>query len=280
MRQIFLDAVRLPHRLPKVPARLPVGEVLAAVTDARLTLGGSTILDGAALEVRAGEVRALVGPNGAGKSTLLSVLTGDRVPSRGHVTVHGAPLSSWSTADLALRRAVLAQDVSVSFPFTVREVVEMGRAPWRATPFEADDDVIIDESLAATDVSHLRARSFTSLSGGERARAALSRVLAQRTQLLLLDEPTAALDLKHQELVLTLARDHARAGGAVVVVVHDIGLAAAYADQVTVLAQGRVVGDGSPRDVLTSTLLSDVYEHPVEVLEHPGGGAPIILPLR
>lgn len=280
MRQMFLDAVRLPHRRPSVPGQLPVGATLAAVTDARLTLGGSTILDGADLEVRAGEVRALVGPNGAGKSTLLSVLTGDRAPSRGHVTVHGAPLSSWSTADLALRRAVLTQDVTVSFPFTVREVVEMGRAPWRGTAFEEDDDAIVDDALAATDVAHLQARSFTTLSGGERARAALSRVLAQRTQLLLLDEPTAALDLRHQELVLTLAREHAQAGGAVVVVVHDIGLAAAYADQVTILAGGRVVGDGPPGTVLTADLLSDVYEHPVEVIEHPDGGAPIILPRR
>lgn len=277
---MFLDAVRLPHRRPSVPGQLPVGATLAAVTDARLTLGGSTILDGADLEVRAGEVRALVGPNGAGKSTLLSVLTGDRAPSRGHVTVHGAPLSSWSTADLALRRAVLTQDVTVSFPFTVREVVEMGRAPWRGTAFEEDDDAIVDDALAATDVAHLQARSFTTLSGGERARAALSRVLAQRTQLLLLDEPTAALDLRHQELVLTLAREHAQAGGAVVVVVHDIGLAAAYADQVTILAGGRVLGDGPPGTVLTADLLSDVYEHPVEVIEHPDGGAPIILPRR
>ena len=107
-----------------------------------------------------------------------------------------------------------------------------------------------------------------------------SQVLAQRTQLLLLDEPTAALDLRHQELVLTLARTHARAGGAVVVVVHDIGLAAAYADQVTILAGGRVVGDGVPGEILTPELLSAVYEHPVEVLEHPRGGAPIILPRR
>ncbi|PFG37045.1 iron complex transport system ATP-binding protein [Flavimobilis soli] len=276
----LLDTVRLRPRRPRMPERLPVGSVLAEVHDAHLTLGGSTILDGASLEVRAGEVRALVGPNGAGKSTLLGVLTGDRKPSSGHVTVHGAPLSSWSTTDLALRRAVLTQDVAVSFPFTVREVVEMGRSPWRATPLEEDDDAIIAESLEATDVAHLAGRSFTTLSGGERARAALARVLAQRTQLLLLDEPTAALDLRHQELVLSLAREHARAGGAVVVVVHDIGLAAAYADQVTVLAGGRVVGDGVPGDVLTPELLTEVYEHPVEVLEHPGGGAPIILPRR
>ena len=109
---------------------------------------------------------------------------------------------------------------------------------------------------------------------------ALARIIAQRTGLLMLDEPTAALDVRHQEQVLGLARDHARAGGAVIVVVHDISLAAAYADQVTILAGGRVVGDGPPREVLTPALLSEVYHYPVEVLAHPGGGAPIILPKR
>lgn len=263
-----------------LPGRTDVGGIVTSAHDVRLELGGNPVLTGASLDVRAGEVRALVGPNGAGKSTLLSVLTGDRTPSSGRVVVDGRDLTTWTTRELALRRAVLTQDVTVSFPFTVREVVEMGRSPWRGTPAEVEDDDAVATSLAATDVAHLADRRFTTLSGGERARAALARVLAQRTQLLLLDEPTAALDLRHQEIVLTLAREHARAGGAIVVVVHDIGLAAAYADQVTVLARGHVVGDGPARDVLTSALLSDVYEHPVEVLEHPGGGAPIILPRR
>ena len=274
------SSLRRRPRHPRVPERLAAGEVLARAAGAHVTLGAQPVLVGADLEVRAGEVRALVGPNGAGKSTLLGVLTGDRRPTSGEVTVHGRPLTAWSATELALRRAVLTQDVAVAFPFTVREVVEMGRSPWRGTALEEDDDAIVAEALRATDVAHLASRTFTTLSGGERARAALSRVLAQRTQLLLLDEPTAALDLRHQELVLALAREHAAAGGAVVVVVHDIGLAAAYADQVTVLARGRVVGDGRPEDVLTAELLTAVYEHPVEVLAHPGGGAPIILPRR
>lgn len=232
------------------------------------------------VEVRAGEVRALIGPNGAGKSSLLSVLTGDLAPARGEVSASGSPLGAWTTTELALRRAVMTQDVMLSFPFTVREVVAMGRSPWRGTPLEDDDENIVDESLAATDVTHLAVRTFPTLSGGERARVALARVLAQRTQLLMLDEPTAALDLRHQEMVLALARAHARAGGAVVVVVHDISLAAAYADQVTVVARGSILGDGPPSDVLTEALLSAVYEHPVDVLDHPRGGAPIVVPRR
>lgn len=267
------------RRRARLPERADAGTVLAAARGVDLARGGVQVLHDVSVEVRAGEVRALIGPNGAGKSSLLGVLTGDLEPSRGTVEAAGAPLASWSTTELALRRAVMTQDVTLSFPFLVHEVVAMGRSPWRGTA-AADDDEVVAASMAATDVTHLAGRAFPTLSGGERARVALARVLAQRAQLLMLDEPTAALDLRHQEMVLALARDHARAGGAVVVVVHDIGLAAAYADRVTIVADGRVAGDGTPDEVLTAERLSAVYEHPVEVLPHPRGGAPIILPRR
>lgn len=272
-----MSAFRRPARLP-VPA--PAGSVLAAARGVDLARGGAQVLHDVSVEVRAGEVRALIGPNGAGKSSLLGVLTGDLVPARGTVEASGAPLGSWTTTELALRRAVMTQDVTLSFPFLVHEVVAMGRSPWRGTALEDDDEQVVAASLAATDVTHLAGRAFPTLSGGERARVALARVLAQRAQLLMLDEPTAALDLRHQEMVLALAREHARAGGAVVVVVHDVGLAAAYADRVTIVAGGRVTGDGTPEEVLTDGLLSEVYEHPVEVLPHPRGGTPIIVPRR
>lgn len=267
------------RRRARLPGRADAGTVLAAARGVDLARGGVQVLHDVSVEVRAGEVRALIGPNGAGKSSLLGVLTGDLEPSRGTVEAAGAPLASWSTTELALRRAVMTQDVTLSFPFLVHEVVAMGRSPWRGTA-AADDDEVVAASMAATDVTHLAGRAFPTLSGGERARVALARVLAQRAQLLMLDEPTAALDLRHQEMVLALARDHARAGGAVVVVVHDIGLAAVYADRVTIVADGRVAGDGTPDEVLTAERLSAVYEHPVEVLPHPRGGAPIILPRR
>ncbi|MBD5785891.1 heme ABC transporter ATP-binding protein [Cellulosimicrobium terreum] len=273
-------AVTGARRRSRPPSPVPPGEVVTAAHDVALTLGGAPILRDVSVDVRAGEVRALLGPNGAGKSSLLAVLTGDLTTDAGDVVVHGRPLGGWTPTELAMRRAVLLQQVSLSFPFTAVDVVRMGRSPWRGTPFEDDDDAAVAEALAATDVEHLAERHFTSLSGGEKARVALSRVLAQRTTLLMLDEPTAALDLKHQELVLQLARAHAAAGGAVVVVVHDLSLAAAYADQVTLLSGGRVVADGAPRDVLTAALLSEVYDYPVEVVEHPGGGAPIVLPRR
>lgn len=268
------------RRGPRLPVPSAPGAVVAQVRGAHLTRGGAEVLRGVDLEVRAGEVRALLGPNGAGKSSLLGVLTGDLPVAAGTVEIDGHELAHWSTTELALRRAVLLQSVGVSFPFTVAEVVRMGRAPWRGTPLEDDDDDAVAEGLAATDVTHLAGRHFTELSGGERARAALARVLAQRAGVLLLDEPTAALDLRHQELVLQLARRRAQAGGAVVVVVHDLGLAAAYADRVTVLSSGRVVADGTPDEALTPELLSGVYEYPVDVFAHPRTGRQVILPVR
>lgn len=276
----LLNVITGHRHAERLPAPIAIGETSVEARGIDVGLGGTQILHGVDLTVRAGEVRALIGPNGAGKSTLLGVLTGDHAPDAGTVTIAGRALSQWRAGEIAMRRAVMTQDISLSFPFTVREVVAMGRSPWRGTRFEDDDDSIIDEALAATDVNDLGARQFTTLSGGERARVALARILAQRTHLLMLDEPTAALDLRHQEQVLGIAREHARSGGSVIVVVHDVGLAAAYADRVTILARGRVVGDGTPHEVLTPDLLSSVYEYPIEVLPHPGGGAPIILPRR
>lgn len=267
------------RRPVRLPAPATPGAVSVAVRGVDLSLGGAPVLRGVDLTVRAGEIRALIGPNGAGKSSLLGVVTGDRRPDAGQVELDGRPADDWRPDELAMRRAVLTQEIMLSFPFTVREVVQMGRSPWRGTPFEEDDDAVVAAALESTEVTHLAERQFTTLSGGERARVALSRVLAQRTHVLMLDEPTAALDLRHQELVLQHARAHARAGGAVVVVVHDVSLASAYADAVTVLDAGCVVGDGPPAQVLTSELLSAVYDYPVDVLPGPGG-TPLIVPRR
>jgi iron complex transport system ATP-binding protein len=246
----------------------------------RVDLGGTPIVRGADLEVRPGELVALLGPNGAGKSTLLGALAGDHRLVGGDVRLAGRDLAAWRGVELARHRAVLLQRVEVSFPFTARQVVAMGRAPWAGTPAEDDDDRVVTEAMAACDVGHLAERTFPTLSGGERARVALARVLAQSTGVLLLDEPTAALDLGHQELVLSRARRHADDGGAVLVVLHDLTLAAAWADRVVLMAGGRVVADGPPAAVFTGALLSEVYAHQVEVIAHPRTGAPMVLPVR
>ncbi|MBM7464364.1 heme ABC transporter ATP-binding protein [Microbacterium dextranolyticum] len=232
------------------------------------------------LVVRSGEVHALVGPNGAGKSTLFGVLAGDVVPSTGSVSLDGHELSGIRPIELARRRAVLLQEHRVTFPFTVAEVVRMGRAPWARTPAEGDDDIAVADALAATDLTGLAHRTLPSLSGGERARAALARVLAQNVDVLLLDEPTAALDLRHQEDVLRLARDRARSGAAVAVVLHDLNAALGFADRVTLLAQGRVVASGPPHEVLTADAVAEVYGQQVDVFPHPRTGAPVLVPRR
>jgi iron complex transport system ATP-binding protein len=237
------------------------------------------VLHGVDVTVRAGEVLALVGPNGAGKSTLLGALAADIPAADGVVRILGRPATEWSAPDLALRRAVLPQSASLSFPFTVEDVVRMGRAPWAATAPD-DDDRAVAEAMAQTEVTAFAPRLFSALSGGERARVALARVLAQRAPLLLLDEPTAALDLKHQELVLRVCRERAAAGDAVVVVLHDLGLAAAYAHRVAILRAGRVAADGPPEEVFGDQLLSEVYDQPVEVLPHPRTGALLVTPVR
>jgi iron complex transport system ATP-binding protein len=257
------------------------GQVALSCRGVTVSYGAHDVLRDVDLDLRSGEVLALVGPNGAGKSTLVSVLSGDLHPDEGEVLIDGAPLASWSTVELAMRRAVLLQQVSMSFPFTVLQAVRMGRAPWQAAALDdADDERIVAEAMARTDVLQFAERVYMSLSGGERARAALARVLAQDTHVLLLDEPTAALDIRHQEQVLGLAGQLATRGRAVAVVMHDLGLAAAHADRVVVLSGGHVRAEGPPEQVLTSELLSEVYECPIEVVRHPRTDQLLVVPLR
>lgn len=226
------------------------------------------------LSAAGGEIVALVGPNGAGKSTLLRVLAGDSPPTVGRVLIDGRPIGTYRPRDLARRRAVLPQQTVLPFAFTVREVVEMGRFARR----DEEDPEAIGRALAATEASHLADQVFSTLSLGEQARVSLARVLAQEAPILLLDEPTAALDLRHQGIIMDLARRMAHAGGISVVVLHDLNLAATWADRIVLIADGSVVADGPPIEVLTGDLLSRVYACPVSVVSHPVHGGPLILP--
>ncbi|ROP74904.1 heme ABC transporter ATP-binding protein [Curtobacterium sp. PhB115] len=244
-----------------------------------VVIGGRPLLADVDLTVRAGEVLALVGPNGAGKSTLLRAIAGD-VAHTGTVAIEGVPAGTEPLVATARRRAVLEQDTAVAFGFRVGEVVRMGRAPWRGTPLADDDDTVVARVLDQVELADRIDQTFPSLSGGERARASFARVLAQSTPVLLLDEPTAALDLRHQEAVLAVARAHAQAGGAVVVVLHDLSLAGAYADRVAMLAGGRIVAVGTPTDVLTADRIGAVYRHPVTVVPDPNTGTPVVVPSR
>ncbi|MFB9644620.1 heme ABC transporter ATP-binding protein [Microbacterium terregens] len=251
-----------------------------AVHGVGYAVGDARILEDVTLRIRYGRLLALVGPNGAGKSSLLGVLTGDRRATAGRVLLDDRPLADWAPRRLSRMRAVLTQSNQVAFSFTAREVVEMGRAPWIGTDRAGADAAIIALSLAQADVARLAGRTYPSLSGGEKARVSLARVLAQDTPIVLLDEPTAALDLRHQEDVLRIARDLARAGRAVVVVLHDLSLAGAYADDIAMMHHGRIVAHGSPEAVLTEQRVAAVYDTPVRVLRDPDTGRPIVLPRR
>lgn len=236
------------------------------VTNVSVSISGKKLLDNVTFRARPGEVTGLIGPNGAGKSTMLAVLSGDLEHQSGTVSVMGLDPASSSKKELARARAVMLQDVGVSFEFLVRDVVAMGRRPWEGTDRETLDDRIIDSALAAADATHLAGRDVITLSGGERARVALARVLAQQTPVIMLDEPTAALDIKHQEQVLGLVRSLAQqAHVAVIVVLHDLNAAAAYCDHIVCLAGGKVAAAGSVAEVYTDTTLSDIYGWPISV---------------
>jgi len=239
---------------------------------------GRAILDDVDLDVRAGEIVALVGPNGAGKSTLLGVVAGDISPTSGRITLDGRDLGDYHARELARHRGVQLQKQGLAFGFRVREVVQMGRSPWHRTDREDDDDRVVAASMERADVQTMADRLFPTLSGGEQARTSFARLLAQETPILMLDEPTAALDIRHQEALLRVAREIAADGAAVVIVLHDLSLAAAYADRICVLSHGRLRADGPPREVLTAELLTEVYAHPVEVIDH--AGSLLVVPVR
>lgn len=258
------------------PGDIP--STVASVSDIVVERGGNLVLNGIDLDVQAGEVLSLVGPNGAGKSTLLAALSGDVAPESGYIELYEAPLRTWSALDIARRQAVLPQAHSVSFPFTVADIVDMGRNPWAGTPAEDRDDELVETAIERCDISHKRQQTFNTLSGGEKARVMLARIIAQDTGLVLLDEPTAALDLRHQEMVGRLVREMADGGRGVLMVVHDLNFAAAYSDQIALLSHGRIESCGAAEDVLTSESIGSVYEQDVVVTTH--GGYPVVLPQR
>jgi iron complex transport system ATP-binding protein len=240
---------------------------------ASCVVGGATLLQSASVRFQAGQFAAILGPNGAGKSTLLSLLCGQRHPSQGRILLQGQALASYPVQALARRRALLPQDLSVAFDYTVQDVVELGRYPHRQQPSPAEAD-IVQRAMQATGVSNLAQRVLNTLSGGERARAQLARVLAQiwepvpgQSRWLLLDEPTAALDVHHQHAVLRLARSWAHSQGVgVVAVLHDLNLALRYADQAVLLQAGRIQADGPPLQVLDPDTVRRIWQvdvHPV-----------------
>jgi iron complex transport system ATP-binding protein len=249
-------------------------------------IGRATLLDGVDLSVAPGRFTAVLGPNGAGKSTLLRCLAGERSPSSGAVSLDDAPLSTWDLVALARRRAVLPQQVTLDFPLTGREVVTLGRAPHRGVADAAADRRAIAAALDAADAADLADRSYPTLSGGEQQRIQFARVLAQISggsttapSYLLLDEPTASLDLAHQSAILRVARGLADAGTGVLAILHDLNQAARFADEVVLLRRGRVFAVGPPAEVLTAATVEAVFGCAVEIIPNPHSDRPFLVPI-
>jgi iron complex transport system ATP-binding protein len=245
--------------------------------------GRRPLLRDVSLQARPGELLAVVGANGAGKSTLLRLLSGDLAPSTGRVQFEGRTLAAIPAAELARRRAVLSQQHTLSLAFRVRELVLMGRYPYFRGQPAPHDHAVVQQALQLVGLTALAERSYPTLSGGEQQRAQLARVLAQVWEaaggFLLLDEPLTGLDLNHQHHTLDVARALVRRGFGVVAVLHDLNLAAQYADQLLLLRQGQVVASGPPAAVLTPAHIRHAFEVEVELLPHPTLGCPLIVPV-
>ena len=244
--------------------------------------GRGPVLVDVSLAVGAGEIVGVIGPNGSGKTTLVRLLAGVLRPRAGHVTLGGVRLATLGRRDVARQLAVVPQDSALEFPFTALEVVLMGRAPHLpplAFP-RARDLEIARAAMARMEVAAVEDRALLQLSGGERQRVLLARALAQEPRVLLLDEPTTHLDLRHQtgiyDSLRALARDR---GVAVLSVLHDLNLAALYCDRLVLLAGGRVVTTGAPAQVLVEPLLARAYGVAVHVGTNAATGTPIVLPL-
>jgi iron complex transport system ATP-binding protein len=248
--------------------------------------GLRAVIDDVSLTVRSGSIFAIVGPNGSGKSTLLRLLLGALHPAGGHVRYEGRDVSAWPRRELARRIGAVAQVEEMPFPLTVRELVAMGRyphlGPWRRAAHA--DDLAIEVAMERCAVSDLASRPMDRLSGGERQRARIARALAQQPATLVLDEPTALLDIAHEmaifELLAGLSR---RDGTTIVLVTHHLNLAARYATELLLLERGRVVAGGPAAAVFTRDIIERVYGWPVRVYAHPGpgrdAGSPQIAPL-
>ena len=244
----------------------------------RRAAGGRMILDGVDLAAEPGSLTALAGPNGAGKSTLMRVLAGSLAPAAGEVRLAGRRPARCKPRELARIRAALPQRYSLEFEFRVREVAAMGRFPYEGGARSAEARSVVEQVLADTELTELADCRFPALSAGEQARVMFARVLVQQARVLLLDEPTAVLDIRHQHLVMELTRRAARAGGgAAVVVLQDLNLAAGYADQVGVMAGGRMKAFGPPAEILRPGLLTEVYRRRIDVIAHPITGRPLVV---
>jgi iron complex transport system ATP-binding protein len=252
--------------------------VSALVTARGVTalLGGAVVVERASLALHGGELAVLVGPNGAGKTTLLRALAG-LIPADGTIELGGQPLAALKARERARRIAYLPQGHVFHWPISVAAIVMLGREP-HADPFSgtsAEDRAAVARALATTETQAFAQRAVTTLSGGERARVALARALATQAGVLLADEPTASLDPRHQLIVMELLRQAARAGSAILATLHDLTLAARFADRVIVMHEGRLVAEGPPAEALSSERLAAVFGVEAQMIDLAGARVPV-----
>ncbi|MBX3598371.1 MAG: heme ABC transporter ATP-binding protein [Rhizobiaceae bacterium] len=253
--------------------------------DVSVAIGKRTILGGVTFEAAPRGLTVIVGPNGSGKTTLMKAMSGEMAYG-GSITMNGYEVSKAESARQALMRAVLPQATALSFPFTVREIVNLGVLSGRSGVRGGFGFDLVEQALAAVDLQGFSGRFYQELSGGEQQRVQLARVLCQvwepvldgQPRYLFLDEPVSSLDIKHQLAIMETARGFADRGGGVIAILHDLNLAAMYADNIIVLARGRMVAAGSPRQVIRDSVIATAFECNLGVGKTPSGGAPFVLP--
>ncbi len=253
--------------------------------DVSVAIGGKRIVANVDFTARPGEIAAIVGPNGSGKTTFLKALSGD-LTFTGTVTVNGRDLSAMKPVEAAIARAVLPQATTLSFPFTVREVVRLGLVGGRSGVLPGENERLPERALARVDLDGFAGRFYQELSGGEQQRVQLARVLCQvwapvldgKPRYLYLDEPVSSLDIKHQLIIMNIARDFARRGGGVIAILHDLNLTAMYADRIFVMHRGRLAANGSPQEVLSDELIEKVFDCRLRVGVLPAANMPFVLP--
>ncbi len=242
------------------------------VENIHYNIGNNRLIHSVSFSVQAGTFVGLLGPNGAGKTTLLRLISSQLKPAQGKISLCGKDMASYSSDELARQRSMLSQTSSISFPFTVYEVVCMGRTPHLKGVFESSHDrQICDEAMKRADVLHLKDRIYPTLSGGEAHRVDVARILAQETNLILLDEPTNHLDPHHQVAVLSIFRKLVDQGKTVIAALHDLNLASLFCDRVILMQQGEIKADGTPQDVMSRQQIKKVYDIECAVLDHPSG---------
>jgi iron complex transport system ATP-binding protein len=245
--------------------------------DLSVRLNGAVIVDGATLELRSGELTVLIGPNGAGKTTLVRALAG-LLPAEGRIELDGRPLGTLTARERARHIAYLPQGHVFHWPMAVAAVVALGRFPHADafSPLSDANRAAVERALTATGCSPFMARPVTTLSGGERARVALARALASEAPILLADEPTVSLDPRHQLVVMELLARAAHGGGAVLAILHDLALAARFADHVLVMDGGRLIAEGPPRAIFTPARIASVFGVEAIVTDSESGPVPIL----